>query len=131
MVLVTLLLGFFFLLPSDFLKLGKSVIANQAMLSNVYFFRNTGYFDGPAELMPLLHTWSLAVEEQFYLGFPFLLILLDRIRRRLTLFVLCLLSIFSLVISQYGILHFPEATFFLLPMRAWELLLGKIGRAHV
>ena len=72
MVGITLLAGLVLLLPNDLEDLAESTVAQQLMLANVYFWRNTGYFDGPAELKPLLHTWSLAVEEQFYLGFPFL-----------------------------------------------------------
>ncbi|MEZ6107328.1 MAG: hypothetical protein R3B96_14715 [Pirellulaceae bacterium] len=65
MVLATLIAGWFLFFPDDYNWLGRSAIAQQLMLSNVYFWKNTGYFDGPSELMPLLHTWSLAVEEQF------------------------------------------------------------------
>ena len=90
------------------------------------FWQNTGYFDGPADLKPLLHTWSLAVEEQFYLGYPLLLILLKRVGRGTTPIVLALLALGSLVLSQYGVNHHPSATFFLLPTRAWELLIGGL-----
>ena len=100
------------------------------MLSNVYFWQNTGYFDGPAELKPLLHTWSLAVEEQFYLGYPFLLVLLHLLGRRAMVTMLAALAIVSLVVSQYGVIHYPSATFFLLPTRAWELLIGGTNLVH-
>lgn len=126
MVVAVLVVGFFLLLPNDYSDLGKSTIAQQLMFSNVYFWQNTGYFDGPADLKPLLHTWSLAVEEQFYLGYPLLLILLKRFRRGTTPIVLGLLALGSLVLSQYGVNHHPSATFFLLPTRAWELLIGGL-----
>lgn len=118
--------GVVLLLPSDYEDLGKSTIAQQLMLSNVYFWRNTGYFDGAAELMPLLHTWSLAVEEQFYLGYPFLLMLLHPLGRRPAFTTLALLAAVSLAASEYGVRTFPSATFFLLPTRAWELLIGGL-----
>jgi peptidoglycan/LPS O-acetylase OafA/YrhL len=124
MVLSVLVVGLVILLPSDYEELAKSAIAQQFMLSNVYFWKNTGYFDGPSDLKPLLHTWSLAVEEQFYLGYPFLLLLLQRVRRGRVAIVLSVLLLFSFVISQYGVTHHPSATFFLLPTRAWEMLLG-------
>ena len=68
MVLATLVAGFFVMLPDDYEDLAKSAIAQQLLASNVHFVQKSGYFDGSSELMPLLHTWSLAVEEQFYVG---------------------------------------------------------------
>ncbi len=125
-VVAVLVAGFFILLPADYQDLGKSTIAQQLMLSNVYFWRNTGYFDGPADLKPLLHTWSLAVEEQFYLGYPFLMMFLHRFGRKVTFVTLALLGVGSLIVSVYGVEHYPSATFFLLPTRAWELLIGGL-----
>jgi len=126
MVAAVLLAGFALLLPADYESLGKSAITQQLMLSNVYFWRNTGYFSGPAELMPLLHTWSLAVEEQFYVGYPFLLIILARLTRKTRMWCLLVLATVSLAASQYGVLHHTSAAFFLLPARAWELLVGGL-----
>ena len=126
MVVAVLIAGFLFLLPSDYMDLGKSTIAQQLMASNVYFWKNTGYFDGPSDLKPLLHTWSLAVEEQFYLGYPLLLMFLHRVGRKLTFATLVALCFGSLAVSQYGVREYPSATFFLLPTRAWELLIGGL-----
>ncbi len=126
MVVAVLVAGFFLLLPGDFADLGNSAIAQQFMLANVYFWRNTGYFDGPADVKPLLHTWSLAVEEQFYLGYPFLLLWLHRWGRKAMFATLVILGGISLVASEYGVQHHPSATFFLLPTRAWELLVGGL-----
>ena len=80
------------------------------MLSNVFFMRNTGYFVGAAETHALLHTWSLAVEEQFYLFYPFLLILLHRFNRKLCFTILVIIGILSLAASQFGVGAYPEAT---------------------
>jgi peptidoglycan/LPS O-acetylase OafA/YrhL len=126
MVLATLAAGFFLLLPADYVDLATSAIAQQAMLANVYFWRTTGYFDGPADMKPLLHTWSLAVEEQFYLGYPIMLAVLHKTGRKATAATLCLIAVGSLIISHYGTLRSPSAAFFLLPARAWELILGGL-----
>ena len=126
MVCVVLVVGFFTLLPNDFEELGMAAVSQQLMASNIFFWLNTDYFDGPAELKPLLHTWSLAVEEQFYLFYPFLLVCLHRFGRRLTLLTLLTIGVFSLGGSQYGVNHHPTATFFLLPTRAWELIIGGL-----
>jgi peptidoglycan/LPS O-acetylase OafA/YrhL len=124
MTAATLLAGFWMMHPNDLIDLGTSVLYQQAFAGNIYFWRNTGYFDTSAELMPLLHTWSLAIEEQFYLFHPFLVCFICRmnIHRRtwllLTLLALCFL------LSHYGTLYHRSAAFYLLPTRAWELLLG-------
>ena len=129
-VLVTLVAGFFLLLPDDLENLGKSAIAQTLMVANFYFWRTTNYFGGANEEKPLLHTWSLAVEEQFYLFFPLLLLLLFRFpgfRRPGRLIGLMLAgAAISLALAMWGVTHQPFATFFLLPTRVWELLCGAI-----
>ena len=77
---VTLVLGWLILLPFEFREFGKSLIAATVYLSNIHFHREAGYFDGLSEEKPLLHTWSLAVEEQFYIVLPFLMLALLRWR---------------------------------------------------
>jgi peptidoglycan/LPS O-acetylase OafA/YrhL len=125
-VIATLLAGGLLLTPHDYKDLAESTIYQQLMLSNVYFWQDVGYFKGPAELKPLLHTWSLAVEEQFYLGYPFLLVFLRRWTRAKTLWMLIALALFSFVLSEWGTQNSPSAAFYLLPTRAWELLLGGL-----
>ena len=123
-VAVTLGLGYWLLIPGELEELGKSSIAQTAILANVYFWRDTGYFAGPAELKPLLHTWSLAVEEQFYLFFPLLLVVFRTHSRRKLFWGLMIIAGMSFAGSLYGTHFHPSATFFLLPTRAWELLAG-------
>ena len=125
-ILFTLLAGYFLLLPNDLLDLGKATLAQAALLANVYFWHSTGYFDGPAELKPLLHTWSLAVEEQFYVVFPLLLVAIRHRSPRFRVTLLGVLAAISLFLSIFGTSLFPTATFFLLPARAWELLAGSL-----
>ena len=123
-VLVTLGAGWFLYLPEDFEAVGKSAIAQALLLSNVFFWRQSGYFRPGSDTKPLLHTWSLAVEEQFYLLFPlFMMFLARRSRLSLSTTILCL-AIGSFALSVFRIYAHPDSTFYLLPTRAWELLIG-------
>lgn len=124
MVIAVLIAGGFILLPTDFANLAKSAIAQQLMLSNFYFWQHTDYFDGLIDMKPLMHTWSLAIEEQFYLGYPLLLIAVRRFSWRWKFAGMFAATIASLVLSQWGVDRYPVATYYLMPTRAWELLLG-------
>lgn len=125
-MLVSLIAGWFLLAPHDYRALGESAASQTVFLSNFYFWQTSGYFSAPRELKPLLHTWSLAVEEQFYIFLPLLLLFLRKKSKKATLCILWALLVASFVISVVGVKHFPDATFYLLPTRAWELLLGAI-----
>jgi peptidoglycan/LPS O-acetylase OafA/YrhL len=113
------------LMPSDLKDFAGSQIATTVFASNVWFWLHTGYFDSAADLKPLLHTWSLAVEEQYYILFPLILSLSWRLGQRISLATIALLAAASLLIAQWGVSHAPAATYFLLPARAWELLVGS------
>ena len=118
--------GWFLFFPLNFKELGQSVFAQAMLVSNIYFWRESGYFAQAAEVKPLLHTWSLSVEEQFYLLFPFLLIAFSRFSRKLLvpgILLLCGVSFSLCVYCSY--LH-PAVSFYFLPTRAWELLLGSL-----
>jgi peptidoglycan/LPS O-acetylase OafA/YrhL len=126
------------MLPSQFESFAKSLVAVVAFASNILFFLESGYFETSAELKPLLHTWSLAVEEQFYIFFPILLAGLFALARRLfpdaepsrgrrlAFATVAALSLCSLAGAQYGAQHFPSANFYLIPTRAWELGAGAL-----
>ena len=115
----------FILLPFEFREFGKSLIAATAWLSNVQFWREAGYFDIGSESKVLLHTWSLSVEEQFYVFLPLALIALAFIRK-ITIPVLVILWAASLYACVALTPSEPAATFFLFPFRAWELLTGVL-----
>lgn len=119
-------LAFSLFMPEQFLAFGKSLVSATLFSSNIVFWLESGYFDGPAEMKPLLHTWSLAVEEQFYIVFPIFLILVKRYFHGRWIAFTLPLALISFVISVWGVNHQPSATFYLAPTRAWELLLGSL-----
>ncbi len=117
--------------PSQAIQAGRHGLWTILNLSNIYIWRNLGgYWGDAAEWAPLLHTWSLAVEEQFYLFFPGFLLLLARVQRTRVLAWLVAATVLSLGLWLYGSRIHPVATFYLLPTRVWELLLGAALAAH-
>lgn len=124
-ILCCLPFAWLWLLPDDFVDFGKSLIATALFGSNIYFWADSGYFSTANELKPLLHTWSLAVEEQFYIFFPLALMLFWRFGWRFLIGLLILVFVVSLSVSHWAAFHKPDANFYLLPTRAWELLIGS------
>jgi peptidoglycan/LPS O-acetylase OafA/YrhL len=112
--------------PSDMQDFAKSLIAVPTFSSNILFWLQTGYWGAANELKPLLHTWTLAIEAQFYVIFPLYLMGMGRVWKRGLFNVLVLLTILSFVIAQWGAYTLPSANFFLLPSRFWELGLGAL-----
>jgi peptidoglycan/LPS O-acetylase OafA/YrhL len=116
----------FLLLPTDFKDYGRSLLGQSVFSGNIYFYFKSDYFDTPSLLKPILHTWSLSVEEQYYIIYPLLLAGLFKVLKKNTGIALLLLAIFVLVVSY---LYYPKnqsAVFFLSPFRSWELLLGAV-----
>jgi peptidoglycan/LPS O-acetylase OafA/YrhL len=114
------------LFPHDLMRFAESAASAALFGSNFDFWSQAGYFDSGAETKPLLHTWSLAVEEQFYLLFPALLYLLHTRTRSLLLGFVSLLALASFALSVWGVRAAPSAAFYLIPFRTWELMLGAI-----
>jgi peptidoglycan/LPS O-acetylase OafA/YrhL len=127
LLFVTTLASVALLLPADLIGYGKSLLATLVFAANNYFWHDTNYFTRIAEYKPLLHLWSLGVEEQFYILFPLILALLARWWRRGAVLVIALLTIGSLTVNGLALLAGADtAAFYLLPTRAWELGLGAL-----
>jgi peptidoglycan/LPS O-acetylase OafA/YrhL len=116
--------------PEDLEYFARSLIGTALFGSNINFWLESGYFDAASELKPLLHTWSLAVEEQFYLLFPLLLLAARGLSRKATMLLLAGGATISLALAEWGARHHPAAAFFLLPTRAWELAIGCLLAFH-
>lgn len=128
-LLSSLVMGFFTLPWPDFHELGREAIAASAFSANILFWLQAGYFDGVADSKPLLHLWSLGVEEQFYLIWPALMMVAVMLGARWWAIVLSIVGIsFIANVALIGI--YPDATFYLLPSRLWELGLGGALAFH-
>lgn len=125
-VIVSFLFGLFLLHPKHLYDLAQSVVATGVFSSNILFYFETGYFNGPAEFKPLLHTWSLAVEEQYYIFFPLLMILIAKKFERKYMQWLVWLTLASLMLCIIGTRIDASAAFYMIPARAWEFLVGGL-----
>jgi len=123
--------AWFLLLPADLNSFAKSLLAVATFTSNFYFWLGDGYFSPATDSLPLIHTWSLAVEEQFYILFPLLLMALWRTRAGIAVWVLAAVFVLSLILSQQSAAYAPAAAFYLLPTRVWELLLGSFAAFYL
>lgn len=129
--LIVLLIGtgivaYFVFLPAELTGFAKSQLAALFSVSNFFFWKQSGYFSAPVETKPLVHTWSLAVEEQFYVFLPIFLYLAHRYFRRYLRISVVLIAVVSFALSAVGAFRWPDATFYLMHTRAWELLLGVL-----
>ena len=112
--------------PPEFRDFSRSLVAVTTFSSNILFWSETGYFKPEVELKPLLHTWSLAIEEQFYIFFPLLTLTVYRFRPKSLMTVIVGLSAASFCIAMLAATFYPSANFYLLPTRAWELGVGAM-----
>ena len=120
----TLLAGLILLSPDEATKLGRDAFAACLSISNIFFFGFANYFDARSSLHPLLMTWSLGVEEQFYAVIPLLLVLIARLRRNLILPAIVAVVVLSFALAWVVVGSAPMRAFYLLPERAWELGIG-------
>jgi len=125
-VICSLPFALLFLTQDGQKEFAKSIIGVATFTSNFVFWSESGYFETSTVFKPLLHTWSLSVEEQFYLFYPLLLMMIWPLGKRYVLFVLFSLFFFSLLLAEWRGLLDPSAVFYLLPTRIWELAVGAI-----
>ena len=115
-----------FMLPGDLYNFSKSVIYTIIFTSNIFFWKESGYFDISSELKPLIHTWSLSIEEQFYLFYPIILFLSYKYFKKYFLAIIIGIFFISFLLAMWLTNIKPSASFYLLPTRVFELLLGAI-----
>lgn len=126
-MLVCILFAWMWMLPSQMKDFSQSLVAVSLFASNILFWRESGYFAAAAEEKPLLHTWSLAVEEQYYVLFPIFLTLAWRFGRNRVFWMIVVMAAISLLVSEWGWRNRAGANFYLAPTRAWELFAGSIA----
>jgi peptidoglycan/LPS O-acetylase OafA/YrhL len=130
-MLVCIPFAWFWLLPRDMKDFSQSLFAVSTFSSNILFWSESGYFDTEAGLKPLLHTWSLAVEEQYYLFFPPFLMLCWKLCKRWIVALLGIMFVVSLAAAQWAVYAMPAAAYYLLPARVWELNIGAIAAYYL
>ena len=130
MIIISTIIGWFILTPYFYRDLFQTITATSLFTSNYLLYLKSGYFAPIAELKPFLHTWSLAVEEQYYVIFPILFLLFWRLGKNTALLLLVTIFFISFVYSILAPVH-PNANFLLLPSRAWELLAGALVAFYI
>ena len=131
LMLVCIPLAWLILLPSYMKDFSQSLVAVALFASNILFSSESGYFDTAAEHKPLLHTWSLAVEAQFYVLFPLFLMLFWQVGKRWLLIALGIVFFVSLALAQWAVYTKPSAAFYILSSRVWELLIGAYAAFYL
>jgi len=126
-MLICIPFAWMWMLPYDLKNFSQSLVAVTFFASNFLFTIESGYFDSQSENKPLLHTWSLAVEEQYYLIFPIFLFLCWKFGKNKIFWFIVILASISFIISEWGWRNKPIANFFLAPSRIWEIFAGSIA----
>ncbi|CAA0122131.1 O-acetyltransferase OatA [Halioglobus japonicus] len=123
--------AWFWMNPEQWQEFSESMIWTSLFSSNIFFWLHSDYFASASEFKPLLHTWSLAVEEQYYVFFPLLVMMFWRFGTKFLFAVFALIAILSFALCLWLVSKLPEANFFLTPSRVWELLLGVACTAYL
>jgi peptidoglycan/LPS O-acetylase OafA/YrhL len=126
-MLVSLPFAWMYLLPSSFIDFSKSILYSLGFSSNFYFHYSGQQYGAESGLLkPFLHTWSLSVEEQFYILFPIVLLITFKYFRKYLIHILILGFVISLGLADWGSRNYPSFNFYVLPTRGWELLAGSL-----
>jgi peptidoglycan/LPS O-acetylase OafA/YrhL len=125
-LLFSVIFTFLFFMDDEFKYFCRSVLSTLLFYSNLQFWNEAGYFDLKSHMKPLLHTWSLSIEEQFYIFFPSLLILFRKFAKKYVIHILFFLAFLSFVFGLYVLQKDPSSSFYFMHLRAWELLLGSL-----
>ena len=123
-ILITIPFSFYLLTPSALKDFGQSIIAVTSFSSNILFWRESGYFATASELKPLLHTWSLSIEAQFYILFAIFCLFIFRLKDKWILLTSFILLCLSFILANWGAINKPIANFYLFPTRLWEFMIG-------
>ena len=126
-MLVCIPFAWMWMLPDPLENFGQSIVATTLSANNVLLYLTSGYWDLASEFKPLLHTWSLGVEEQYYVVFPLLLLLTWQLGKGVVLASIVCLSVLSFAMSEWLLRENPEAAFSLIHTRAWELFAGSLA----
>ncbi len=125
-IFLSIITGYLLMMPNQFKDLSGSALSSLFFLSNFWFFLTDNYFADSSLLKPLLHTWSLSIEEQFYILFPPIIYFLYRKKFRNIKYIFLLLFFGSLLFSSLGSFYYKNLNFYMLPSRIWELLIGAL-----
>jgi peptidoglycan/LPS O-acetylase OafA/YrhL len=128
---VSLLFGYTWLMPDEFKNFGQSLVATSLFSNNILLSLTSGYWNGANEFKPLLHTWSLSVEEQYYVIVPILLMLFWRFGISSILYLIWAIFITSFCFANWFVNVSPEWAFFILPTRAWEICVGALTSIYL
>lgn len=118
--------AYFLFLPKETALFAKSVLSTLLYISNMFFYTQSDYFDADLKFAPLLHTWSLSVEEQFYIIFPVLLLLISKYKPARLHISLILIGVASFILSEYLLHVEPSMSFFISPTRFWQFIVGGL-----
>ncbi|MFZ6659137.1 acyltransferase family protein [Undibacterium sp. TJN19] len=130
-MLCTLPFAWIWMLPQDLKDFSESLVAVSLFASNIFFCLTNGYFDAASELKPLINTWSLAVEEQYYVLFPLFLMLAWKLGKKCIISLLLIVAVISIGTAHWVSSTHPSFAFYLLPTRGFEILIGALVSLYI